>query len=171
MHKHHPKETEYAPFYKGYVNSVADQDILSSLRTTAAEFEKTINAFSEAHGDHRYAPGKWSVKELVQHMIDTERIMSYRALTFARQDPNSIPGFEENDYAACSNADRRSLAELVEEFKLVRQSTIALFRSFTDEMLITQGKANGRIMSVRALGYTIAGHGKHHTEILEQRYE
>ena len=171
MHKHHPAETEYAPFYKGYVNSVADQDIVSSLKTTAVEFEKTISMFSEAQGDHRYAPGKWSVKELVQHMVDTERIMSYRALTFARQDTNALPGFEENDYAACSNADRRSLAELVEEFKLVRQSTIALFRSFTDEMLVLQGNANGRSMSVRALGYTIAGHVKHHTGILEQRYK
>ncbi|MBP6311019.1 MAG: DinB family protein [Flavobacteriales bacterium] len=171
MHDHQlPQESEYAPFYKGYVTSVLDLDIITALQTAADDLNRTLSTFSEAQGDHRYAPGKWSVKELLQHVIDTERIMSYRALTFARQDPNSLPGFEENEYAACSNADRRSLTELSDEFNLVRKSTIALFRSFTDEMLVAHGNANGRSMSVRALGYVIAGHGQHHVNILEERY-
>jgi len=163
QHVQSPSETEYAPFFGRYIDRVTDQDIVSALLAL-------LRTFPEAKGGHRYAEGKWSVKEVIQHITDTERIMSYRALRFARKDATALPGFEEDDYAASSNADRRSLADLITEFEVVRTSTILLFESFNDEMLKAQGTANGKAMSVRAIGYMIAGHGLHHGQVLEERY-
>ena len=170
QHVQSPSETEYAPFFGRYIDRVTDQDIVSALRSSHEVLLALLRTFPEAKGGHRYAEGKWSVKEVIQHITDTERIMSYRALRFARKDATALPGFEEDDYAASSNADRRSLADLITEFEVVRTSTILLFESFNDEMLKAQGTANGKAMSVRASGCMIAGHGLHHGQVLEERY-
>jgi DinB superfamily len=125
---------------------------------------------SEQQAMYRYAADKWSLKEVIQHMIDCERIFAYRALRFARRDTTPLPGFEENDYAPVSGADARSLQDLMAEHDLVRTSSITLFRSFPPEALALTGTANGRQITVRAIGWVIAGHADHHRNVIEERY-
>ncbi|HEX6334275.1 MAG TPA: DinB family protein, partial [Flavisolibacter sp.] len=120
--------------------------------------------------DHRYAAGKWSVKELVQHLIDAERIFSYRALTFARMDMNELPGFDENAYAAIAPAQSRTAADLLLEYGVVQKSSALLFRSFGEQELQASGIANNNRISVLALGFVIIGHALHHQKILRERY-
>ena len=165
-----PEQTEYAPYFGRYIERVTDQDLVTALRSSREELVLKMRTFLEAQGTFRYAEGKWSVKEVIQHITDTERIMSYRALRFARKDATALPGFNEDEFAANSQADKRTLADLITEFETVRASTIMLFESFSDEMLKALGTASGKAMSARAVGYMIAGHGLHHGQVLEERY-
>lgn len=165
-----PSPAEIPSFYRGYVADAPGGDLMGSLGHAAAGLGQLSELVDDARGAHRYAPGKWSIKEVVQHVSDTERVLAYRALRFARNDATELPGFDENTYAPASAADRRSMDDLLQESALLRTSTITLFSSFDPAMLERQGTANGHRMSVRALGWIIAGHAAHHLRIIHQRY-
>ena len=156
--------------YKGYVTLAKDYDLLEALDIACKRMAELVASLPEDKGEYRYGPDKWSIKELLCHVIDAERIFTYRALRFARNDKTQLPGFEENDYAPEANAHGRTLAQIAQEATHVRQSTVDLFKSFTPEMLQRAGTANGKTMSVFHLGYTIAGHEMHHYNILRERY-
>lgn len=165
-----PAENEYAPFYKSYVERVNEDEAILALEKATEEINHFIPLLPEGRGNYRYAEGKWTVKELLQHLIDTERIMAYRALTIARGDQHELPGFDEQAYAEVANVEYRSLADLKAEMQAVRKSTICLFGSFEESALKRRGIANRNPVSVRALAYIIAGHQKHHFTILRERY-
>lgn len=165
-----PELTEVPAFYHGYIERVEGHDLLRALRDASDRAHTVLNGIPAERGDHRYAPGKWSIKEVVQHVIDAERIFAYRALRFARNDATELAGFDEDMYAPNALADRRELSELAAELELVRSSSITLFRSFTPEMLLRSGTANGVRISARALGWVAAGHAQHHMNVIEQRY-
>ncbi|WP_420575572.1 DinB family protein [Ekhidna sp.] len=157
-------------FYQGYVKSLGQGDLVPLLLKTGDEFIEFGRGLSEAQGAYRYAEDKWSIKEVIQHVIDSERIFAYRALRFARNDKTEIPGFEQNDYVPESNADNRPIHGLMTEFTNVRASTVDLFTSFTNEMKQQTGVSNKVEMSVEALGYIISGHQNHHLTIIYERY-
>jgi len=157
-------------FHKRYVEHVKDYDVLDALKISSKETLDLVRSISEEKGDHRYAPGKWSIKELLCHMMDTERILAYRALRFARNDKTNLPGFEENDYAPEANAQNRKIKDIVDEMDRLRKTSIDLFVNFTPEMLKRKGLANGLELSVINLGYIIPGHESHHRKILRERY-
>jgi len=165
-----PELEEVHPFYRGYIGTAEGGDLFGALAHASEEFRKVVAGLSEEQAALRYAPGKWSIKEVVQHMVDTERIMGYRALCFARADATPLPGFDENHYAENSAADGRTLADLIAEHDAVRLSTVMLFRSFSSAALKDKGMANERSFTVRSLGWTIAGHSMHHIHIIQQRY-
>lgn len=162
--------TKVPEFYQGYVKSLGQGDLVPLLLKTGDEFIEFGRGLSEAQGAYRYAEGKWSIKEVIQHVIDSERIFAYRALRFARNDKTEIPGFEQNDYVPESNADNRPIHGLMTEFTNVRASSVDLFTSFTNEMKQRTGVSNKVEMSVEALGYIISGHLKHHLNIIYERY-
>jgi hypothetical protein len=165
-----PKVGEYKPYYDTYISLVPDGDLLAQLERQARETVTLLRGVSEDQSQYRYAPGKWSIREVVGHLSDSERVFAYRALTFAREDPTALPSFDENTWAAKSNAGSRSLKDLAAEFVTVRQSTLALFRSFTNEHFARSGVASDHAISVRALAYIITGHERHHVKILHDRY-
>ncbi|MBE0423260.1 MAG: DinB family protein [Lutibacter sp.] len=163
-------ENEYNPHYKTYISALGNVDLIEILLASSEELLKTINDLSEEKMVFRYEEGKWSIKELLQHLIDTERIMSYRALRFSRNDATELQGFDENWYVENSNGNHRNSDDLMEEFTCTRRASISLFKSFTDEMLQLSGTANGSDMTVRALGFIIAGHQMHHLKVIKERY-
>ena len=165
-----PAENEFAPYYARYIERVADGDVLRALSKQCETTTTLVRSLPEERGGFRYAPGKWSVREVLGHVIDAERIFGYRALTFARGDTVSLPGFDEDNYARASNADRRTLADLAAEFEIVRRSTIALFHSFDETALGRRGKANNVEVTVRALAFITAGHELHHADVLRTKY-
>ena len=165
-----PTAGEYAPFYAGYVAGVPDGDLIALLEQQAAETVALLGGLSEAKSDHRYAPGKWTIREVLGHIVDGERVFSYRALTFARGDAGPLPSFDENAWAAASNAGRRTMKELLAEYRAVRAATVALFRSFGEAEFARSGIASKNPVTVRALAYIIAGHERHHLKILRERY-
>jgi hypothetical protein len=165
-----PDSTEYPQWYAGYVARVPDGDIVTVLRQGGEELASVLGAVPESMGEHRYAEGKWTVRTLVGHMIDTERIFAYRALRIARGDTTPLPGFEENDYARTAGSDARSVADLVAELLIVRECTVRMFESFPDAAWVRSGTVNNGDVSVRALGYITAGHAKHHLGVLKERY-
>jgi hypothetical protein len=157
-------------FHKRYVEHVKDYDVLDALIISSKETLKLVRGIPETKGDHRYAPGKWSIKELLCHMMDTERILAYRALRFARNDKTPLHGFEENDYAPQTNAGNRTVKKIADEMERLRQTTCDLFVNLTPEMLQRSGMANNLELSVINLGYIISGHESHHRKILKERY-
>ena len=158
------------PFYKGYVEHVQHLDVHEALKVSGKTTVEVVRSIPESKGDFQYQPGKWTIKEVICHMLDVERIFAYRALRFARNDKTNLPGFEENDYAPEANARNRKMLDLADEMERLRHTTIDLYRSFTTEMLVRKGKANDAEMSVLNLGYVIAGHESHHRKILLDRY-
>jgi hypothetical protein len=165
-----PEADEYAEFYAGYVHSVPDGDILELLSSEHERSAGLLRGLSVEQVSYRYAAGKWSVKEVVGHIIDAERTFGYRAQCFARRDPARLPGFDQVDYVVSSNADRRSMSDLVDELGAVRQSHVALFRSFDDAMWSYRGIASDCEFTVRALAHIIVGHEIHHRSVIEKRY-
>lgn len=165
-----PDPAEFAPYYERYLESVPDGDLLRLLEEGAEEVLDLLRAFGEGRADHRYAPGKWSVKAVVGHVADTERVFAYRALRFARGDATPLPGFEQDAYVAAAGFDRRTLADLAEEFADVRKATLKLFAGFDAPALLRSGVASGHPLTVRAAGWIIAGHAQHHAQILRERY-
>jgi uncharacterized damage-inducible protein DinB len=165
-----PEEKEYALYYKSYIEIIGDQNVIEMLEEQLEEIPAIIESIPEEKENFRYAEGKWSVKELLVHILDTERIMAYRALCIARGEQKPLPGFDENMYALNSDADSRNLEDIIEEFELLRMSNLALFNSFSPEMLKRMGNGNGKDISVRALLHIIAGHTKHHLNVLQERY-
>ncbi|HUL03324.1 MAG TPA: DinB family protein [Gemmatimonadales bacterium] len=165
-----PEATEYAPYYGTYVSKVPAGDLLQLLERQRADTQALLAGLSDERALHRYAPGKWSIKEVVGHIADAERIFSYRALRIARGDETPLPGFDENAYTPAGHFDARPLAELAAELDAVRRATIALFRGLEGDALVRRGTASNHGVSVRALAYIIAGHERHHVQILRERY-
>lgn len=165
-----PDPATLPAFYQGYVAHVSNLNLVDALRTSILTTDTLIRTIPEAKGEYRYAPGKWSIKELLCHVLDAERIFAYRALRFARNDQTPLPGFDEQQYAPHANAHNRTLLQLADEFSRLRNTTIDLFNSFTPDMLRCSGKANNNLISVINLGYVIAGHEVHHRNILLERY-
>ena len=158
------------PYYRRYAEQVKNLEIEDALQQSLHDTLKTIASIPEEKGIYRYGPGKWSIKELLCHVIDAERIFTYRALRFARNDKTPLHGFEENDYAPEANAESRTLNQITREIKNLRYSTIDLLNSFTSEMLNRTGSANNVEVSVKNLGYIIPGHLLHHRQVLIERY-
>jgi DinB superfamily len=165
-----PQPGEYVPYYEKYVSLVPDQDILATLEKQLTETVRLLSARLEDKGDLRYAPGKWSVKEVLGHVIDTERIFSYRALRIARNDKTPIEGYEQDDYVKNAPFGKYSLAALIEEFTSVREATLSLFRGLDEPAWVRRGVANNSEVSVRAIAYIVAGHELHHRRILQEKY-
>lgn len=157
-------------FYQRYVERVKSYEMLEALQIVNQQTLAVIKNIPEAKGDYRYESGKWSIKELLCHMMDAERIFAYRALRFARNDKTELQGFEENDYAPEANAHGRSVQQLSNEMQRLRTTTLDLFVSFTPVMLARSGKANGTEVSVLNLGYIVSGHEAHHLAVLKERY-
>lgn len=149
---------------------VENMDVLKALRTSGDQMAALVTTIPEEMGEYRYAPEKWSIKELLCHMMDSERIFCYRALRFSRNDATPLSGFEENDYAPQANAHGRTVAQLANEMKNLRTTTIDLFSGFSPDMLKRTGTANGNLISVINLGYIVSGHETHHRNVLTERY-
>lgn len=164
-----PGTDEHAEYYARYVAQVED-DALEALRGLARSTPALLSGATGEQAAFRYAPGKWSVRQVVGHVCDVERVFAYRALRIARTDATPLPGFDEDAWAASSNADDRSLTDLVAEYRAVRAATLALFESFDDAAFARRGTANGHPISVRALAYVIAGHERAHVTMLRERY-
>ena len=165
-----PASDEIPAHFVGYIGKVPESDPVAVLTSQIDVTAALLRGVSETDALKRYAPGKWSVKEVVGHLADTERIMAYRALRIARGDETPLPGFDENAYVPPAKFDARPLADLVADLRTVRAGTLALFRSFDADAWRRRGTASGKDVSVRALGYMIPGHERHHVEILKTRY-
>jgi len=166
-----PSAGEHAPYYGKYIALVPDGDVVSVLRDQSAETVRLLRNLSPGKADYAYAPGKWTVKEVVGHVIDAERIFAYRALRFARGDKTELAGFDENTYVPAGQFGLRTMNDLLDEFEVVRASTIQLARHLDAEALDRRGTASQNPVSVRALLYIIAGHERHHVALLRERYQ
>ena len=165
-----PEPGEYAPYYDRYISLVAGSDILETLDSQRRQTMLLLCGRQESDGDFRYTPDKWSAKEVLGHVCDTERIFAYRALRISRGDRTPIEGFEQDDYVRNGPFSQRPLAELIEDYIAVRRATLTLFRNLDEAAWLRQGIANKNEISVRALAYIIAGHEVHHRRILEEKY-
>jgi hypothetical protein len=165
-----PRAEEYGNYWDRYIGLIADDDIIAVLESQRESTLGLLGGIPEARSAFRYEAGKWSIKELVGHVIDTERIIGYRALRFARNDRTELPGFDQDSFAANANYNNLSLALIANEFDIVRRSTLALFRQFDEAAWNRRGIANRNEASVRALAFIVAGHERHHMEVLKTRY-
>jgi hypothetical protein len=165
-----PAIGDYAPFYQPYLDAIPDGDILNVLEQHGYEFARYIRSFPEEKGDFSYAPGKWTAKEVMMHLIDAERIFAYRALSIARGEQASLPGFDEDTYVPNCGAAERTLESIRAEFQSVRASSLHLYINLSPAMWLRKGTANGNTISVRAIAYITAGHALHHHKVLQERY-
>ena len=165
-----PGADEYASFYASYVARVPDGDILATLKRQIDETCTLIERAGEGRADHAYAPGKWTIREVIGHLADGERIFSYRALRFARDDATELTGFDETKYVPAGGFANRSLDSLLGEFRAIRAATVALFAGLPEAAWIRRGVANTNPVSVRALAWITAGHELHHRYLLQERY-
>jgi len=165
-----PQASEYNPYYSRYLALVQGTDLTDVLDTQMGDSLQFLRGITEEKSLRRYEPGKWSIKEVLGHLIDAERIFSYRALRFARNDQTPLPGFDQDPYVAAAGFDSRPWNGLVDEFEQVRRATISFFRGLSPEAATRSGKANDSVMSVRAAGYVIAGHELHHMHVLRDKY-
>lgn len=165
-----PDGSEYAPYYAQYVDLVPDGDVLSILDQQLEQTTLLLGALPEEKGDYRYEPDKWSVKDIVGHINDVERILMYRALRFARGDTTKLQGFDQDKYVQRAHFERRTLRSLVAEFQRIRKSSLHFFEGCSDEELMRRGQASGFDYTVRAFPYILAGHELHHVGVLQQKY-
>lgn len=165
-----PEATEYASFYAPYVALVPETDLLPALEAQGQVFIPFLEALPEALAGHRYAPGKWSVRQLVGHLSDAERVFAYRLFRFSRADETPLAGFNEDPYVANGGYESRSLADLVAEFRHLRAANLLMIRGLEPAMTTLQGPANGHAVSVRALACIMVGHARHHEGVLRERY-
>ncbi|MBV6521556.1 MAG: hypothetical protein MNPFHGCM_01695 [Gemmatimonadaceae bacterium] len=165
-----PLETEYTPYYGRYVAQVGDGDIVAAMEDQAATLLSRWSRWTESQGAQAYAPGKWTVRQVLGHLVDTERVFVYRAMRFARADSTELSGFDENAYVDHASFDDRSLASLIREWSAVRDASVAFFDSLTEGEWARHGVANGNSVSVRALAYIAAGHTVHHDSLFKERY-
>ena len=161
---------EYASFYAPYINALGEVNLMEELEISLHDFIRFVQNIPMDKFDYRYAEGKWNIKEIIQHVIDTERIFAYRALRISRNDVTPLPGFDENYYVANTEAANRSIQDLLTEFSAVRHSNLFLFKSLSDEQLRRIGIASNAAVSVRAIGFIMIGHQKHHQKVFEERY-
>ncbi len=165
-----PQTSEHLPYYSRYIALVQAQDLTTTLEKQIDASLPYLRSISGEKSLHRYAPGKWSIKEVVGHLIDAERIFAYRALRFARNDARPLTGFDQDPYVEAADFDAHPWQDLIAEFEHVRRSTILFFRGLTPEAAMRSGLANDASITVRALGYIIAGHELHHVGLLRERY-
>lgn len=165
-----PSPNDYASPYAGYVSLVPEDDVLSAIETQSSEVQKVLSSLDDARAGYRYADGKWSIKEVIGHLTDAERVFGYRALCIARGEQTSLPGFDENEYVSNANFDSWRIGELAESYALTRRANIVLFRNFAPEAWERRGLANNNPVTVRALAFIIAGHERHHLKVLRERY-
>ena len=165
-----PLETEYAPYYRGYVGQVSEQDILPVMRSQLDALDVLLGRVTPERETYRYAEGKWSIREMIGHLIDGERVFGYRAFAIARGDRNNMPGFDQDEYMLTAPYNQIELEDLLSEFRLVRLSNIAMLRNLDEESWLRMGTANDAQVSVRALTFIMAGHVRHHMGILRERY-
>jgi len=161
---------EYLPYYATYINKANCSDLINGFEDSLVNTLSFFDSIPNEKFEYQYAQGKWTIKDIIQHIVDAERVFTYRALCFAREDRTPLPSFDENNYAKVSNANSRSAQSLINEYEALRQSTISLFKSFSNEVLINIGIASGGEMSVRAIGFVIIGHEKHHIDVIKERY-
>ena len=157
-------------FYHKYIQKINETNVLDALKVLQAELNDFLTSIPEEKWLYKYAEGKWTIKEVVLHITDAERIFCYRALCFARNEKASLPGFDENTYVEASNANNRSIESLLQELQTVQTATLSLFSSFTPEQLDAAGVANGNPIYVEGIGFIAAGHAKHHLDIIRERY-
>jgi DinB superfamily len=165
-----PESTEHAEYYSRYISLVPEDDLLTTMRAQTDATLSFLRALPEAVGDLRYAPGKWSVKELIGHVIDSERVFAMRAIYFARLDRAPLPSFEQDDWVKAASFAAQPLNELIAEFEHVRRGNLYFFKHLTPEAWLRRGTASGYEFTVRALAYVIVGHERYHLEILRSRY-
>jgi hypothetical protein len=165
-----PVTGEYNPYFGTYIDKVPDGDIIDILTRQLPETTSFLLSIPESKGGHRYAPGKWSIREIIGHLSDCERIFGYRALRFARADTTPVPGFDENEFVANARFDERTIEDLTSEFEYVRRSTIGLLGSLNEEEMSRRGTANNNPISVRAVCFVMAGHVTHHAEFMRAHY-
>ncbi len=165
-----PDTTECAPFYQNYINELSEGDVLEILESQLDETLRLLQDVDEEQAEFRYAPGKWSIKEILGHLIDAERLFTYRAMCFARNDLGPLPNMDENAYVKFGKFDERTLSQLLEEYRYVRLASIAFFRGIDDEALARRGTANENQFTVRSFPFIIAGHERHHLNVLKARY-
>ena len=170
MKSSRPNADEYDVAYERYVSRVPETDILSALERQPAELAAVLASVPPEREEYRYAPGKWTIRGVVGHVLDAERVFGYRALCVARGDKTSLPGFEENDYAANSGSDRRTLASLAAEFTSLRASHVLMLRYVDDASWVSVGSANALPVTPRALSYILVGHVRHHVAVLREKY-
>lgn len=161
---------EVPPFYQGYIRNVLDADLLTIMQTSGDDFLALCKDLTESQAMYRYAPGKWSIKDLILHLVDSERVFAYRALSFARNDQAELPGFDQDTYVEAARADRLPLEDLIASFQNARQSSIDLFAALTEAELRRVGVSNGVQMSVEMIGFVISGHTRHHHHIITKKY-
>jgi hypothetical protein len=166
-----PLESEYAPYFEKYVVQVSESDILPVLRSQLDALDVLLNRVTPERETYRYAEGKWTIRELVGHLIDGERVFGYRAFCIARGESQNLPGFEQDDYMRTAPYDRIDLEDLLSELRLVRLSNIAMLRNLDSEAWLRIGIANDTPVSVRALAFIMAGHVRHHMGVLSERYQ
>ena len=170
MTKDQLNTNEYNPYYQAYIDKAGELDVIEGLKENGDATISFLESLSEEQFDYAYSEGKWTIKELIQHTMDTERIFTFRALCFARKDKTTLPGYDQDEYAVTSEANKRSKQSLLNEYKALRLATVALFESFTDDMLKQLGNANSSNISVRAIGFILIGHENHHCQIIKERY-
>ncbi len=161
---------EYANFFEPYMSKVGEVDLIEELEISVHRLIKFVQNIPMDKFDYVYAEGKWTIKDILQHIIDAERIFSYRALRMARRDKTPLPGFDEDDYATIANGSKRTIIDLLTELAVVRQATLSLFKTFSDDDLMQIGIASNNPISVRAIGFIIIGHQNHHQQIFSERY-
>jgi uncharacterized damage-inducible protein DinB len=165
-----PAASEYLPYYSRYIEKVEGDDVIAALKSQLRETIAFLNCISNEEASSRYEPGKWSVREVLGHVIDTERIFAYRALRIGRGDATPLAGYEQDDYIKGAAFDRVRWSALIEEFELVRRANILMFSGFTDDAWMRSGTANNAAVTARALAWIIAGHELHHRSVIEEKY-
>lgn len=170
MNSNQLTKEEYSVFYAPYFATLENVELLEELEISVHRLIRFVQEIPMDKFDYRYAEGKWTIKDILQHLIDAERIFSYRALRFARNDNTALPGFDEEMYADAAKGNQRNIQELLTEMATVRQATLSLFKTFSDDVLLQRGTASENEMSVRALGFVIIGHQNHHQSIFKERY-
>ncbi len=170
MNQRRPEPSEHAPYFSRYIDLVPEKDICAALELQLAESRALFSGIGESRAGHRYAEGKWSIRELLGHVVDGERIFGYRAVCIARGDKQSMPGFDENTYAANGGFERWALADLIDAFEYNRRGNILALRHLPDEAWDLQGVANQNATTPRAVAYTMLGHERHHLNVLRERY-
>lgn len=165
-----PQTSEYDAYYEKYVSLIGEDQLMAELESQPAELREIASALSEEKGSHTYAEGKWTIKEVISHLIDGERMFAYRALRISRGDATPIEGFEQDGYIDNSHANERKFADMADEFELLRKANLVMFRNLSDDDWARSGTASDVPVSVRALAYIMAGHIRHHVNILRERY-
>jgi len=165
-----PVETEYAPDYQGYVDQVSENDVLPVLRSQMDDLDVLLERVAPENETYRYAPGKWSIREIVGHLIDGERVFGYRAFCIARGEQQNLPGFDQDEYMTTAPYDKVELGDLLSELRLIRLGNIAMFRTLDEESWTRTGTANANQISVRAIAFIMVGHLRHHMKVLRERY-